>query len=119
MRPRFASTAVALFLAASLLGCGSDTPLPDLPPARADLPEAEPLSWFEDAAIEAAIRGRVAMGARSGFVVLVARDGRVVHATKTGDQDVEAGIPMSLDTRFQIASMTKPVIGTAAMILVE
>ncbi|MCR9095299.1 MAG: beta-lactamase family protein [bacterium] len=107
------------FLALFLVGCGSDTPLPDLPPARADLPEAEPLSWFEDAAIEAAIRGRVAMGARSGFVVLVARDGRVVHATTTGDQDVEAGIPMSLDTRFQIASMTKPVIGTAAMILVD
>ena len=45
------------FLALFLVGCGSDTPLPDLPPARADLPEAEPLSWFEDAAIEAAIRG--------------------------------------------------------------
>jgi len=117
MRERLAAT--LLFFVLALPGCGSDTPLPDLPPARADLAAAEPLSWLEETAIGAAIRGRVAMGARSGFVVLVARDGRVVHAATSGHRDVEAGIPMSLDTRFQIASMTKPVIGTAAMILVE
>ena len=110
---------VALSLLLALVGCGSETKLPELPPANPDLPDGAGISWFEEVAIEAAIRGRVATGGRSGFVVLVARDGRVVHATATGHQDLEAGIPMSLDTRFQIASMTKPVIGTAAMILVE
>ncbi len=115
MRPHWLALAFLLTLAA----CGSDTPLPEIPAARAGLPEARPLTWFEDVAIEAAIRGRVASGARSGYVVLVARDGHLVHATTTGHQDVEAEIPMSLETRFQIASMTKPVIGTAAMILVQ
>lgn len=103
-----------------LLGCGgSGAPLPDLPAARAELPAPDGLSWWRRAAINAVVDGRVAMGGRSGFVVLVARDGRLIHGTTTGYQDIEAEIPMSMETRFQIASMTKPVIGTAAMILVE
>ena len=108
-----------LAFVAALAGCGSDIPLPDLPPARADLPEAEALSFVQDASIESMVRARIAFGARAGFVVLVARNGRVVHATARGHRDIEAEIPMALDTRFQIASMTKPVIGVAAMILVE
>ena len=115
-----ARLSLALVVTVALLGCGgTDTPLPDLPAAGDGLPEAEALSGFQTWAIDKVIRGRVAMGSRSGFVVLVARNGRVIHAAATGHQDVEAEVPMSLDTRFQIASMTKPVIGTAAMILVE
>jgi CubicO group peptidase (beta-lactamase class C family) len=105
---------------AALLACGGgDTPLPDLPPAQSGLPPAEGLSGWRRAAVDAVVDGRVWMGARSGFVVLVARDGQLIHAHTTGLRDLEAGLPMAMDTRFQIASMTKPIIATAAMILVE
>ncbi len=102
------------------LACGGgEMPIPDLPPARADLPLPEGLSGWRKAAIDGVLEGRVWMGARSGYVALIARDGRLIHAITTGYQDVEAKIPMSIDTRFQIASMTKPIVATAAMILVE
>ncbi len=62
---------------------------------------------------------RVWSGARAGFVALVARNGRMVYARTTGQADRASGVPMTLDTRFHIASMTKPVTAVAAMILIE
>lgn len=58
-------------------------------------------------------------GARSGYVALVARDGRLTHAKTAGFADIEEKIPMSLDTQFQMASMTKPITAVATMLLVE
>ncbi len=116
---RFAAC-VALGVLLALAGCGQQrTPIPALPPARADLPEPEPLPGWRRSAIDALLEARVLMGARSGYVALVARDGRLVHAKTAGYQDVAAEIPMAMDTRFQMASMTKPIVATAAMILVE
>ena len=110
----------ATVLLAGLAGCsGERTPIPDLPPAQAALPEPEPLPSWRRSAIDAVLEARVLMGARSGYVALVARDGRLVHARTAGYQDVAAEIPMSMETRFQMASMTKPIVATAAMILVE
>jgi CubicO group peptidase (beta-lactamase class C family) len=56
---------------------------------------------------------------QSGYVALFARDGRVVHVETAGYADIESARPMRLDTRFRMASMTKPVTAVAAMILVE
>ena len=61
----------------------------------------------------------VRLGTVSGYVAMVARDGHVVHATTAGYADIESGRPMQLDTRFRIASMTKPVTATAAVLLIE
>ena len=58
-------------------------------------------------------------GARSGYVALVARDGRLTHAKTAGFADIAAEIPMSMETQFQMASMTKPVTAVATMLLVE
>ena len=55
----------------------------------------------------------------AGAVALVIHHGKVAYQGAFGKQDVEAGIPMSPDTIFRIASMTKPITSTAAMILVE
>jgi CubicO group peptidase (beta-lactamase class C family) len=55
----------------------------------------------------------------AGFQVLVARHGRVVMHEQLGMADIEAGRPVSEDTLFGIASMTKPVIGAAMMMLYE
>ena len=55
----------------------------------------------------------------AGAVLLVARRGKVAHLDAVGMQDVEAGIAMSPETIFRIASMTKPVTSTAVMILAD
>jgi len=54
-----------------------------------------------------------------GAVVLVARKGKLVHASATGFQDKDAGKPMALDSVFRIYSMTKPLVSVGMMILVE
>jgi CubicO group peptidase (beta-lactamase class C family) len=54
-----------------------------------------------------------------GFQVLVARHGKVVMHENVGMADVEARRPIDDDTLFRIASMTKPVIGVAMMMLYE
>ena len=50
---------------------------------------------------------------------MIARDGKVVHIAKGGLRDVEAGLPVELDTQFRIYSMTKPITSVAAMLLWE
>jgi CubicO group peptidase (beta-lactamase class C family) len=53
----------------------------------------------------------------SGAVTLVACRGQVIHLEAVGSADLENQRPMSPDTMFCIASMTKPVTATAVMIL--
>ncbi len=53
-----------------------------------------------------------------GLVALVAR-GDEVHTAAVGVQNLTDATPMRRDTIFRIASMTKPIVAAAAMILVE
>jgi CubicO group peptidase (beta-lactamase class C family) len=55
----------------------------------------------------------------AGIVTLLARHGRVVDFRTYGQRDMEAGAPMTKDVIFRDFSMTKPVTGTAMMILYE
>ncbi|MGW3100769.1 serine hydrolase domain-containing protein [Streptomyces sp. NPDC001100] len=54
-----------------------------------------------------------------GFLVSVARGGRVAHLTAHGHRDVAAGQPVTPDTLYRIYSMTKPVTAVAALLLME
>jgi CubicO group peptidase (beta-lactamase class C family) len=54
-----------------------------------------------------------------GAVVLIARNGKLAMFDSFGFRDKEAKVPMTNDTIFRIASMTKPIVSVAAMILVE
>ncbi|MCX5239224.1 beta-lactamase family protein [Streptomyces prunicolor] len=54
-----------------------------------------------------------------GFLVSVARGGRVAHLTAHGHRDVAAQLPVTPDTLYRIYSMTKPVTAVAALILME
>lgn len=54
-----------------------------------------------------------------GAVTLVARNGRVVHFEAHGYLDAAKTKPMRKDALFRLASMTKPVVTVAAMMLVE
>lgn len=110
---------VFLFLLAASLGRAADTP----PPAR--LPVCEPAAAGVDAAKLAAIDGLVAEGLAAGempgCVVLVARRGKAVFRQAYGDRQVEpARVPMTVDTVFDLASLTKPIAtATSVMLLVE
>lgn len=55
----------------------------------------------------------------AGAVLLVARDGELVYRRAVGYADLEAEQPMTERTRFRLASMTKPVVSVAALVLVE
>jgi CubicO group peptidase (beta-lactamase class C family) len=58
-------------------------------------------------------------GRLPGWLVLVSREGKVVHLGTYGQRDMEADLPVELGTRFRIYSMTKPVTSVAAMMLCE
>ena len=54
-----------------------------------------------------------------GAVVLIARNGKLVMFDSFGFRDKEAKAPMTNDTIFRIASMTKPIVSVATMMLME
>jgi CubicO group peptidase (beta-lactamase class C family) len=54
-----------------------------------------------------------------GAVVLIARNGKVVMHESFGFRDKEAKAPMTNDAIFRIASMTKPIVSVAIMMLAE
>src|SRR6266508_3441660 len=58
-------------------------------------------------------------GRLPGWLVVVSRDGKVAHVGTYGWRDMEADLPVELDTRFRVYSMTKPVTSVAAMMLYE
>ena len=90
---------------------------------RADDPIAAPESvGFSAAGLKAfqqAMRALVDEQKLAGVTTLVARHGKVVHFDAYGKRDLEAAKPVEKDTIFRIASMTKPIVGVAMMMLWE
>ncbi len=70
------------------------------------------------AGLDAALAGHVERGELPGLVALVARGGEV-HVTVAGRLAFGDSAPMGRDAIFRIASLTKPVTGVAAMLLIE
>ncbi len=68
-------------------------------------------------AIAADMQSRVDEERLSGAVIMIAQDGELQMSKTFGHQNVEGEVPMEMDTIFRIFSMTKPVTGTALMIL--
>jgi CubicO group peptidase (beta-lactamase class C family) len=58
-------------------------------------------------------------GRLPGWLITVARDGKLAHVSSYGHRDTEAGLPVESDTIWRIYSMTKPITSVAAMILYE
>jgi CubicO group peptidase (beta-lactamase class C family) len=69
--------------------------------------------------IATAIAAIVEAGKLAGAATLVWRDGHVVQTAAVGWRDVEAKLPIERSTLFRIASMTKPITSTAALMLLE
>jgi CubicO group peptidase (beta-lactamase class C family) len=55
----------------------------------------------------------------SGAVTLVARHGRIAHLEAQGLMDIESKKPMQKDAIFRIMSMTKPIVGTSILMMME
>jgi CubicO group peptidase (beta-lactamase class C family) len=96
---------------------GSITTEPFMPssPASSFQPSADTaLAERVDTVLSRALDAQRLVGA----VVLIARDGEVVYRRAAGFADREARAPMREDTLFRLASVTKPIVSTAAMVLV-
>jgi CubicO group peptidase (beta-lactamase class C family) len=91
--------------------------------AAASLPTVTPqeagLSPERLKRIDEMIQRRIDAGEMAGAVAIVGRHGKVAHRVALGVMDLESKQPMTLKTIFRIASMTKPVVGLAIMMMVE
>ncbi len=65
------------------------------------------------------IQRHIAAGEMTGAVTIVARKGKIVHLEAQGVMDLDSKKPMTKDTMFRVASMTKPVTGVAIMMMIE
>src|SRR4051794_33706263 len=98
-------------------------PLHAAEPAR--LPDGDPaklgVSAEKLARIDAAVKAGIARGDSPGAVVLVAHKGQVVYRKAFGLRSTQpAETPMTTDTVFDLASVTKPVAtASSIMLLVE
>lgn len=80
---------------------------------RTDTPRAH-LPARVQAVVQQALDDRRLVGA----VVVIASHGELIHRQASGLADREGGRPMALDTVFRLASASKPIVSTAAMVLV-
>ena len=67
-------------------------------------------SWFE---------AQSEKGDPSGFVVAIARGGKLAYLQPTGFEDHDKRIPMRTDSIFRIGSMSKQITSVATMMLVD
>lgn len=65
------------------------------------------------------VQRHIDAGDITGAVTLVARHGKIAWVDAQGVQDLETKAPMKRDSLFRMASMTKPIIGTAMMMMLE
>ncbi len=94
-----------------------------LPLTAATLPETKPedvgLSKERLQRIHSTIQSHIEKNDVSGAVTVVMRKGRLAHMEAHGYMDVDAKKPMAKDSVFRIWSMSKPVTGTAILMLME
>jgi CubicO group peptidase (beta-lactamase class C family) len=82
-------------------------------------PEEVGLSSDRLPRIQAAIQRHIDAGDISGAVTLVGRKGHLAYLEAQGLMDIATKKPMSTDTIFHLASMTKPIAGVAVLMLME
>src|SRR3954466_14216090 len=103
--------ASVLCLAASSMSAFADDPLP-----RAK-PEDVGLSSDRLARIGETLKADIDAGRIPGAVIAIARRGKLVALDAYGWRDKAANIPMTTDTIFNIASMTKPMTAVGPLLL--
>ncbi len=102
----------AAFVAAGGRAVGADDPV-------VVSPESVGFSTSGIMEFKKAFRAMVDQQQLAGVTTLIARHGKVVHFDAYGLQNLETKQPVTKDTIFRIASMTKPIAGVAMMMLWE
>jgi CubicO group peptidase (beta-lactamase class C family) len=114
----------------AVLVCASTWPISTdaQPPSQArpssdPLPRAAPeeagMSSERLQRIGTVLNGEIQAGKMPGAVLAVARRGKLVYFEAFGFRDKAANAPMTTDTIFNIASMTKPMTAVGALMLQE
>src|SRR5262249_36127509 len=95
------------------------------PSAHAELPTAKPATVGMDADrlahLDEVVKSAIKEGQCPGAVVLVLRQGKVVFRKAYGDRAKQPNAePMTTDTVFDLASLTKPIAtASSVMLLIE
>ena len=121
LRP-LAAAACAALLSLSPHAFAQDKPAAAAKKPAAAAPAADVvqgLSKARLARIDASMKEQVDKGMFPGAVTMVARNGKLVHFASHGYLDAAKTKPMQKDALFRLASMTKPIVTVAAMMLVE
>ncbi|AGC48716.1 beta-lactamase [Myxococcus stipitatus DSM 14675] len=112
-------SAIAALAAAATLSAAPAVPArspsnPRAPQATAS-PDTQAITAKMDAVIDKALQEQRIVGT----VVVVVKDGQVIYRRAAGYSDREARTPMREDAVFRLASMTKPLVSTTALALVD
>lgn len=105
-----------LAAAFGLLACSAAFAADPLPRAK---PEDVGLSSERLARISAVLKADIEAGRIPGAVIAIARHGKLVALNAYGWRDKAAGVAMTTDTIFNIASMTKPMTAVGGLMLYE
>jgi CubicO group peptidase (beta-lactamase class C family) len=103
----------ALVLTLTLAAQARDLSLPETKP------EAAGFSSERLKKLDAGLQDVVDNKQLAGIATVVVRHGQVVHQMTHGLADIAANEPMQMDSIVRVYSMTKPITGTAMMMLYE
>ena len=96
---------------------------PSIAVAQESFPRGQPgdvgLSAERLGLIRRSVEAEIAAGQMPGAVLAIARHGKLVYFEAFGYRDKTAGVPMTTDSIFRVASMTKPMVAVGALQLVE
>ncbi|MBV8589809.1 MAG: beta-lactamase family protein [Acetobacteraceae bacterium] len=112
------AAAVLILVCLVALAAHAQTPSVQLPLPRAK-PEEAGMSSERLKRIEATLNDDIQHDRMPGAVVAIARRGKLVYFEAFGYRDKAANVPMTTDTIFNIASMTKPITTVGALALYE
>ncbi len=120
-KPWFAAVIFAALVAGqgALAQTSPPAALPIGPTASSEDDTIEGLSKERLSRIVPVMREQIEKDMFPGAVTLVARNGKIVHFEATGYLDAAKTKPIQKDSIFRLASMTKPIVTVAAMMLVE
>lgn len=110
--------AISLFLGLTILPASAE--LMHIP-TKMPMVKAESVGMSTDglSRIDEVMEEHVIAEHIQGAVTIVARRGKVVHFSTHGQMNVKKGRAMEPDAIFRMASSTKPVLGVAAMMMME